>query len=295
MMKFIAVFTKGTMTGVTTKREEWTFEAASVRGAKMKASNRVGFVSVSDTLRIKSADGQQIDVKSNEQWLYGATEYPAACDPQPTETQPIDDEINYEGHQVGDVIKSYDFKDMTSHMVAEIVQVDKVNGVYQVRCLESHSGSKRFDADRLGHTFYVPFKMMLEFKDRIVLVPDTRLMTHSYFNGSGELTNILDTYIDDIVICDAKNKPAGYVFSSWYNIPENKMVCVKPSEKLLARAAEVMGYPIVSLMPRGNGKGEIRLVGTFQTDLPGFSHSAVLGDLVENDSDKLRGVYKVQA
>lgn len=215
MMKFTAVFNKGTMTGVSTGKQTFEFEAKTLRGAKMKASNLAGYVSVSDSLRLFDEHGTQIDVKTHEEWLYGTTDMPAA---------PVADEVEVEE-----------------------------------------------PADDDGET----------------------LMTYSYFHATGAKVNKFDVYVSDMIMIkrDDQKSPKGYVFYKWVDIANSIALYVKPSERLLERIKQVMGYSITAMVPRLLQDGSVRLVGTFQTDLPGFTHSAVLGDIAPSCADKIDDYY----
>lgn len=223
MMTFKAIFTKGTMTGNKTSEQVFEFEAKTLRGAKMKASNLAGYVSVSDSLRLYDEHGTQIDVKTHEEWLYGTTEMPEQIYLKP-ETE----------------------------------------------------------------------------DDEPAAVEEPTLMTYSYFHGEGAIENPMEAYIDDIIVCDRKNadRLAGYVFYQWVHVAKGLVMFVKPSEKLLERANQVMGYPIVAMVPRTLQDGTVRLVGTFKTDLPGFSHDSVLGDMSVEDAARVQEIsehHKIEA
>lgn len=208
MIKFKAVFTKNTMSVVMTSKQEFEFEAKTLRSAKMKASKLAGYVGVCDYLRLYDEHGSQIDVKTYDEWVYGITEMPSI---------PVDE------------------------------------------------------------------------------VPEAKeetLMTYSYFHAKGAKVNSKDAYIEDIIVLDRKNddKPAGYVFYKWVHVATGLIMYVKPSQRLLERAKQVMGYTIVAMVPKTLPDGSVRLVGTFQTDLPGFSHEAVLGDMPKSDADTIDAI-----
>jgi len=115
-----------------------------------------------------------------------------------------------------------------------------------------------------------------------------RLMTYSYFYGKGALSNPVSDYIEDMQVVHENKKPAGYVFCKWVSTADRLMLVVKPSQKLLERAQEVMGYEIVAMVPNELKDGSIRLVGTFRTDLAGFNHDSVLGDIMPDDAASFR-------